>query len=54
MKNVLLIELRKAGLKSEYQKPIIVHYEGEVVGKFYAGDDTGTNVGFLLNFGEGR
>ena len=30
----LLIELRKAGLKSEYQKPIIVHYEGEVVGNF--------------------
>ncbi len=30
----LLIELRKAGLKSEYQKPIIVNYEGEVVGNF--------------------
>ena len=32
----LLIELRKAGLKSEYQKPIIVNYEGEVVGNFIA------------------
>jgi len=32
----LLIELKKAGLKSEYQKPIIVNYEGEVVGNFIA------------------
>ena len=32
----LLIELRKAGLKSEYQKQIIVKYEGEVVGNFIA------------------
>ena len=32
----LLIELRKAGLKSESQKPIIVHYDGEVVGNFIA------------------
>jgi len=29
----LLIELRKAGLRAESQKPIIVHYEGEIVGK---------------------
>jgi len=32
----LLIELRKMGLKSEYQKQIIVKYEGEVVGNFIA------------------
>lgn len=32
----MLIELRKAGLKSEYQKPIIVYYDGEVVGQFVA------------------
>ncbi|HIH45241.1 MAG TPA: GxxExxY protein [Candidatus Methanoperedenaceae archaeon] len=32
----MLIELRKAGLKSEYQKPITVHYDGEVVGQFIA------------------
>ncbi len=32
----LLIELLKAGLKSEYQKPIIVYYEGEIVGNFIA------------------
>jgi GxxExxY protein len=32
----LLIELRKAGLRAEHQKPIIVHYEGEVVGEFIA------------------
>ena len=32
----LLIELRKTGLKSEYQKQIIVNYEGEVVGNFIA------------------
>jgi len=32
----LLIELKKAGIKSEYQKPIVVHYEGEIVGQFIA------------------
>ncbi len=32
----LLIELRKASLKSESQKSIIVHYDGEVVGNFIA------------------
>lgn len=32
----LLIELAKAGLHAESQKPIIVHYEGEVVGEFKA------------------
>ena len=32
----LLIELRKTGLRSEYQKQIIVNYEGEVVGNFIA------------------
>lgn len=32
----LLIELRKTGLNSEYQKQIIVNYEGEVVGNFIA------------------
>ncbi len=34
--NCLLIELRKAGLRSEAQKPITVHYEGQVVGEFVA------------------
>ncbi len=32
----LLIELKKAGIKSEYQKPIVVHYDGEIVGQFIA------------------
>lgn len=32
----LLIELRKAGLQAESQKPIIVKYENEVVGEFKA------------------
>ncbi len=32
----MLIEMQKAGLKSEYQKSIIVYYEGEVVGQFVA------------------
>jgi GxxExxY protein len=32
----LLIELGKAGLRSEFQKPIIVKYENEVVGEFKA------------------
>ena len=32
----LLIELRKAGLKTESQKPITVYYESKVVGEFVA------------------
>ena len=32
----MLIELRKAGLRAEYQKPAIVRYEGEIVGEFVA------------------
>ena len=32
----LLIELRKAGLRAESQKPIIVKYENEVAGEFKA------------------
>ncbi len=32
----LLIELKKAGLQAEFQKPIIVKYENEVVGEFKA------------------
>ncbi len=32
----MLIELRKAGLDKESQKPIRVQYEGEVVGDFIA------------------
>lgn len=32
--NALAIELRKAGLKAEQQKPLTVWYEGEVVGEF--------------------
>ena len=32
----LLIELKKSGLKTESQKPIIVEYENEVVGEFKA------------------
>ncbi len=33
--NALLIELSKAGLCSEKQKLITVHYEGQVVGEFF-------------------
>ena len=32
----LLIEMRKAGLDTESQKPITVYYDGEVVGEFVA------------------
>ncbi len=32
----LLIELRKAGLYTESQKPITVYYDGEIVGEFVA------------------
>ena len=32
----LLLEMRKAGLDTETQKPITVYYEGEVVGEFVA------------------
>lgn len=34
--NALVIELRKMGLRCEQQVPIIVYYEGEVVGNFRA------------------
>lgn len=34
--NCLLIELKKAGLKAEAQKPINVFYDGEIVGEFKA------------------
>ncbi len=32
----LMIELKKAGLKAEEQRPILVYYEGELVGEFIA------------------
>ena len=32
----LLIELRKAGLNTESQKPITVYYESEIIGAFVA------------------
>jgi len=32
----LLIELRKAGLDTESEKPITVYYENEIVGEFIA------------------
>ena len=32
----LLIELHKAGLKAESQKPVIVLYDNDVVGEFVA------------------
>ena len=34
--NALLIELRKHGLNVEQQKPLAVHYEGAVVGEYFA------------------
>jgi GxxExxY protein len=34
--NALIWELRKAGLKSEAEKPINVHYDGQLVGAFTA------------------
>ncbi|MBT1071297.1 GxxExxY protein [Pelotalea chapellei] len=34
--NALLIELRKQGLNVEQQKPLAVHYEGIVVGEYFA------------------
>ena len=39
----MLIELRKAGLRAESQRAVVVHYDGEVVGEFAADllvDDT--------------
>ena len=36
MKSVLLIELKRAGLQAESQRPITVYYEDEVVGEFVA------------------
>ena len=34
--NALIWELRKAGLRSEAEKPIRVHYDGQLVGAFTA------------------
>jgi GxxExxY protein len=34
--NSLAIELRKAGLQVEQQKGIVVYYEGDVVGEYFA------------------
>ena len=34
--NALIWELRKAGLRSEAEKPISVHYDGQLVGAFTA------------------
>lgn len=34
--NALRIELTKRGLKVKQQEPIMVHYDGQVVGEFYA------------------
>ena len=34
--NALIWELRKAGLKSEVERPISVHYDGQLVGAFTA------------------
>jgi hypothetical protein len=34
--NCMLIELRRAGLKAEPQKAITVHYDGIVVGEYFA------------------
>ena len=30
----MLIELNKAGLRVEFQKEILVHYDGQIVGEF--------------------
>jgi len=32
----MLIELNKAGLRAEFQKEILVHYDGQIVGEFKA------------------
>jgi GxxExxY protein len=34
--NALVIELRKAGMKVEQQKPIPVYYDNQIVGDYYA------------------
>ena len=34
--NSLIIELRKSGFSVEDEKPIIVYYQGEIVGKYIA------------------
>jgi GxxExxY protein len=34
--NALTIELRRIGLQAEQQKPIMVYYNGQVVGEYFA------------------
>jgi len=35
-KNAMLIELNKAGLQAESEKPITVYYDDQIVGNFFA------------------
>jgi len=35
-KNALLVELRNMGLNTKVQVPTAIHYEGEVVGEYFA------------------
>ena len=50
--NALALELRRAGLKVEAEKPISVFYEGELIGAFTA--DLLVHEALLLNFGAAR
>jgi GxxExxY protein len=34
--NALVLELRKMGIETEYEKPITVYYDGQIVGEYYA------------------
>ena len=34
--NALLVELRNTGLNAKAQVPTVVHYEGEIVGEYFA------------------
>ena len=34
--NAMVLELRKMGLEAVYEKPIIVYYDGQVVGEYFA------------------
>ena len=57
--NALIWELRKVGLKAEAERPISVHYDGQLIGAFTADllvNDLliGVDEGLLLNFGAER
>ena len=50
--NALMIELRKRKIRCEQQKPIRVHYDGEIIGDFFG--DIVVNEEIILELKSGK